>query len=78
MKHEALKNTIATLEKLRDDYYDQLDASVLAELDDVLQQLHKLSNSDKQGLLRGDIALRALRIMDVIIRMVTNISNWIM
>ena len=48
MKFETLKNSIATLQKLRDAHYSQLDAGALAELDDVLWQLRDMSESSEK------------------------------
>ena len=77
MKHHALKNTIATLQKLRDVHYSQLDASALAELDDVLQQLRNmLASSDRREFEHTDLVFRALRITDIVIRAVSNITDW--
>ncbi|MCE1839812.1 hypothetical protein LWT14_22570, partial [Enterobacter hormaechei] len=77
MKHDTLKNTIATLEKLRDAHCSQLDAGALAELDDVLQQLRSHQDSPvKSGNRSDDIVFRALRIIDIVLRLVTNITDW--
>lgn len=77
MQYDTLKNTIATLQKLRDAHYSQLDASALAELDDVLQQLRNmLDGSERRRLERGELAFRALRITDIVIRTVSNLTDW--
>lgn len=77
MKYETLKNTIATLEKLRDVHNSQLDASALTELDDVLLQLRSLLiSSGKQRIEHSELAFRVLRIIDVIIRTVSNLTDW--
>lgn len=77
MNHEILKNTIATLEKLRDVHCSQLDACVLAELEDVLQQLRShLNNPVKRGIRFGDLIDRFFRIIDIALRMITNIDHW--
>ena len=75
MKIDVLKNTIATLQKLRDVHHSQLDASALAELDDVLQQLNKLAESDKTVNSLGEITMRSLRIIDISLRLITNITD---
>lgn len=78
MDHNTLKNTIATLEKLRDAHCSQLDAGALAELDDVLKQLRSHHEGLEKGGSRTDeIVFRALRIIDVVLRLVTNIADWI-
>ena len=75
MKIDVLKNTIATLQKLRDVHHSQLDASALAELDDVLRQLNKLAESDKTVNSLGEITMRSLRIIDISLRLITNITD---
>lgn len=77
MDHHTLKNTIATLEKLRDAHCSQLDAGALAELDDVLKHLRSHRDSPVKGGSRSeDIFFRTLRIIDVVLRLVTNIADW--
>ena len=77
MQHETLTNTIATLQKLRDAHYSQLDDGALAELDDVLQQLRGMSEcSERRELEHSEIVFRALRITDLVIRTVTNLTDW--
>ncbi len=77
MQYQTLKNTIATLQKLRDVHYGQLDAGALAELDDVLQQLRNtLEGSERREFERKDLVFRALRITDIVIRAVSNITDW--
>ena len=71
----SLENTVATLQKLRDGYHSQLDARDRAEFDDVLDQLTKLSQSEKRHLPLGDLALRGLRIIDNTLRLVTNLTD---
>lgn len=77
MNHDTLKNTIATLEKLRDVHCSQLDAGALAELEDVLRQLRiHLDSPVRSGFRFDDIVFRALRIIDVVVRLITNIDDW--
>lgn len=77
MDYQKLKNTIATLEKLRDAHCSQLDAGALAELDEVLEHLRShRSSSEKCAVRSDDIVFRALRIIDVVLRLVTNIADW--
>jgi len=71
------KEHIATLQKLRDVHYSQLDAGALAELDGVLQQLRNtLESSERRELEHKDLVFRALRITDIVIRAVSNITEW--
>lgn len=75
MKQDVLKNSVATLNKLRDVYHSQLDAGALAELDDVLQQLTKLAESTKKDVPLGELALRVFRIIDNTLSLVTNLTD---
>jgi hypothetical protein len=75
MNHDVLKNNIATLQKLRDVHYSQLDAGALAELDDVLQQLKRLAEEEKPEVSMGELALRTLRIIDTVVTVVTNLTD---
>lgn len=72
MQYQTLKNTIATLQKLRDAHYSQLDAGALAELDDVLRQLRSMLD----GSNRREMVSRILIIADLVIRTVTNLTDW--
>lgn len=77
MEHEALKNCIATLQKLRDVHYSQLDAGALAELDDVLRELRNVSeSSQKREHDLGRHLDRVLRVTDIVIRAVSNLTDW--
>jgi len=77
MRLDTLKNSITTLQKLRDVYYSQLDTGALEELDGVLQQLRDaLESSHKRRLEYDEIVFRALRVVDVVVRAVSNITDW--
>lgn len=75
MKHDVLKNNIATLQKLRDVHHSQLDAGALAELDDVLQELKRLAEEERPEIPLGELALRVLRIIDTAMTLVTNLTE---
>ena len=75
MKFETLKNSIATLQKLRDAHYSQLDAGALAELDDVLQQLTRLAKSGERDVPLDALGIRVLLIIDTVLRLVTNLTD---
>lgn len=77
MHSQKLKEIIATLKKLRDAHHSQLDASVRAELDDVLKELTKLDQLGKREVPLGEIALRGLSIIDNILRVVTNVTDFL-
>lgn len=75
MKKECLKNNIATLKKLRDAYHSQLDASDREELDDVLKQLIRLAQLERDNIPLGELSIRVLLIIELIIRLVTNVTD---
>lgn len=75
MKHDVLKNNIATLQKLRDVHHSQLDAGALAELDDVLQKLKRLAEEERPEFPLGELVLRVLRIIDTAMTLVTNLTD---
>lgn len=75
MNKISLKNNIATLNKLRDTYHSQLDASDLDELDDVLEQLTRLEQSEREEIPLGELAMRGISIIDNTLRLVTNLTD---
>jgi predicted RNA-binding protein with EMAP domain len=75
MQIKSLKNIVATLQKLRDAYHSQLDASDLGQLDEVLDELTRLMRQPRKEVSLGEVALRALRVIDSIIRLVTNLTD---
>jgi hypothetical protein len=77
MNNGNLKRSITTLETLRDAHHSQLDASTLAELDDVIQKLKRLAESDSSETSLGELAMRSVRIIDNVLKLVTNITNWL-
>lgn len=77
MMNGNLKTHVTTLQKLRDAHHSQLDASALAELDDVLQQLTRLAESEGPEVVLGELAMRIVRIIDNVLLLVTNITNWL-
>lgn len=74
MQKDALTVAIATLQKLREIYHSQLDASVLAELDDVLELL-KQQFERLEVVRRGELEGRVFRIFAMVLRIVTNITD---
>lgn len=75
MQPHVLKNSIVQLQVLRSVYHSQLDASALAELDDVIQQLTRLAETDQREYSLGMLGIRALSIIDNTLRLVTNITD---
>ncbi|RAS38024.1 hypothetical protein [Paraburkholderia bryophila] len=74
MQKDALTVAIATLQKLRETYHSQLDAGVLAELDDVVGLLKQQSDR-QEAVRREELEGRVLRIIAMILRLVTNITS---
>lgn len=77
MTNGNLKRNVTTLLKLRNAYHSQLDASALAEFDDVIQELTRLAESDVPEATLGELATRSVRIIDNVLILVTNITNWL-
>ncbi|NMG67359.1 hypothetical protein GPA19_20665 [Azoarcus indigens] len=77
MNNGNLKKNVTTLQRLRDVYHSQLDAGTLAELDDVLQQLTRLVECEETEASLGELAMRSVRIIDNVLILVTNITNWL-
>jgi len=75
MKHNSLKNCIATLEKLRDATDSQLDTGVLFELQTVIAELKKLSESNEEVVKLGSLSLVVLDVMGRVISMVSNLTD---
>lgn len=75
MQTKSLKNIVATLQKLRDAYHSQLDASDLDELDAVLNELTRLMQQRRKEIPLGDVAFRALRVIDSTLKLVTNLTD---
>lgn len=76
MNSSSLKNCIVTLEKLRDAFESQLEARVLVELDEVIADLKEKSRDDDRSDERlGAPGVRALALIEYIIKVVTNITE---
>ena len=67
-KPNEVKNILV---KLREAYHNQLDTRDLEELDQLIEQFKRLEISDER-LLPEDIITKALLVIDVIVRAVTN------
>lgn len=75
MEIKDLKNSITTLQKLRDAHHSQLDTCVLLELDEVITELKKLSD-DKQSVIKlGTLSMRAVLLISQILQVITNITD---
>ena len=77
MQTNSLRQIIATLQGLRDVYHSQLNASDRAEFDDVLEKLEGLAQNEEHFVPLHEHAIRALNIIDMVIRLGTNLSDLI-
>jgi hypothetical protein len=75
MKLNTLRNSITTLEKLRDAHHSQLDTRVLLELDEVIAELKRLSDSGQYDIKLGILSKKSLLLISQIINVITNITN---
>lgn len=75
MHKQSIENIIVTLSKLRDAYHSQLDARDLDELDNVLEQLKRLEQSEQEEIPLGELAMRGISIIDNTLRLVTNLTD---
>ena len=75
MKQPYLENCIRTLEQLRDVYNSQLDTRVLAELEVVISELNKVSDHMESDVQLGNLGLRAIQIIALVISLVSNIKE---
>lgn len=75
MQYNSIKNCIATLQSVRDTHDSQLDASVLLELDEVIVELTKLSDSKQSDIKLGTLSNKALQVINLVITIITNIND---
>ena len=75
MKQHSVENCIRTLEKLRDVYNNQLDTSVLSELNAVISDLKQVADHKESEVQLGNLSLRAIQAIAVVISLVSNIKD---
>lgn len=75
MKQHSVENCIRMLEKLRDVYNNQLDTSVLAELNAVISDLKQVADRKESEVQLGNLGLRAIQAIAVVISLVSNIKD---
>jgi len=75
MEIKDLKNSITTLQKLRDAHYSQLDTCVLLELDEVIAELKKLSDNKQSDIKLGTLSMKALLLIGQILQVISNITD---
>jgi len=75
MQHEALKRCVDGLKALRSSKHRTLDASVIAELDAVINQLEKCLDSANEIEIDRDLKMRVLKIVSDSVELATNLSE---
>lgn len=75
MEVKDLKNSITTLQKLRDAHYSQLDTCVLLELDEVIAELKKLSDKEQSDIKLGTLSMKVLLLISQILQVISNITD---
>ena len=75
MKQHSVENCIRMLEKLRDVYNNQLDTSVLDELNAVISDLKQVADRKESEVQLGNSGLRAIQAIAVVISLVSNIKD---
>ena len=76
METHSLENCIDVLKKIVDAYSSQLDTSILVELNEVIHELKKVHERRTNRAELGRLSLRSLQIIAVVIRLVTDVEDW--
>lgn len=76
MKYDLLKECVGTLKVLRARMHKELDASITAELDDVILRLeHCLKTASTEVMVDVELGMRALEIISRCINSATNLAE---
>ena len=75
MKQHSVESCIHKLEKLRDVYNNQLDTSVLSELNAVIYDFKQVADHQESEVQLGNLSLRAIQAIAVVISLVSNIKD---
>lgn len=76
MKHNLLKECVSALTVLRARKHEELDASVTAELDDVVFRLERcLESTSEEVLVESELRTRALEILSRCLNTATNLAE---
>ncbi len=76
MKHDLLKECVDALIALRARMHKELDASGIAELDDVISRLERcLETASEDVMVEAELRLRTLEIMSRCINVATNLAE---
>ena len=76
MKHNLLKECVSALVVLRARMHEELDASVTAELDDVISRLERcLESTSEEVLVEVELRARALESISKCLNTATNLAE---
>ncbi len=76
MKYDLLKECVGTLKVLRARMHKELDASITAELDNVILRLeHCLKTANNEVMVDVELGMRALEIISRCINSATNLAE---
>ena len=76
MKHDLLKECVSALAALRARMHEELDASVTAELDDVIVRLERcLESTSEEVLVETELRTRALESISQSLNIATNLAE---
>jgi len=73
---QSCENNIKVLKKVRDVCSSQLDDGVLSDLNRVIDELEKARHGGLDAEEASRLALRALQMIAVLVRLMTDISDW--
>ena len=76
MKHDPLKECVSALVVLRARLHEELDASVTAELDDVIFRLERcLETASEEVMVEAELGARTLEIISKCLNTATNLAE---
>jgi hypothetical protein len=76
MKHDLLKECVSALAALRARMHEELDASVTAELDDVIFRLERcLESTSEEVLVEAELRTRVLEVIVRCLSIATNLAE---
>ena len=76
MKHDPLKERVSALVVLRARMHEELDASVTAELDDVIFRLERcLETASEEVMVEAELGARTLEMISKCLNTATNLAE---
>ena len=76
MNKQSCENAIEVLKKVRDTRKSQLDDGVLSDLDRAISDLEKARDGGLSVMEASKLTLRVLQVIAMVVRILTNISDW--